>query len=250
MDIYEHRRTRLLALINERFEGLRKKFCDHCGWSEARISQLLSVTYRNGQAFTEKTARKLEVEARLPVMYFDQGAAPALAAAINPIEDGDEDLSPFREGAQNITVDNPNTDVIPIRLVNLRVQAGFPRFKADEVYDDDATIDLPRQWVEENQLVPNCLIGIRVRGNSMEPMLFDDEKIIINIADTKLVSGSVYALNFEGDAVVKQMVYNNRQWYMSSINYMEYPPMSVREGSVIVIGKLVYQPGRSLIGKL
>lgn len=154
-------------------------------------------------------------------------------------------------GATPTTVGIPNTEVIPVRLVNLRLQAGFPRFEADEVFDDGSTIDLPRQWVEENQLVPNCLLAIKVRGPSMEPMIFEDETIVINIADTKPVSGQVFALNYDGKAVVKQMVFKNREWWLHSFNPDdEFRPVMARSGEAQVIGKMVYQPGRSLIGKL
>lgn len=74
MDMYKHRRQRLLDLINARFDGERVRFCDSITMSESRLAQLLSSTYREGTAFTEKTARKLERLAGLPAMYFDQGA--------------------------------------------------------------------------------------------------------------------------------------------------------------------------------
>ena len=86
MDIYQHRRARLSALIDDQFDGRRVDFCDASGWSESRISQLLSPTYRNGQAFTEKTARKLEGDLKIAPMYFDQGAIPR---AVNSQSDDD-----------------------------------------------------------------------------------------------------------------------------------------------------------------
>lgn len=154
-------------------------------------------------------------------------------------------------GARPVTVGMPSNDVIPVRIVSLRLQAGFPRFEADQMFDDEATLDLPRQWVEQNQLVPNCLLAIKVRGPSMEPMIFEDETIVINIADTKPVSGHVYALNYDGKAVVKQMVFKNREWWLYSFNQDdEFRPVMARSGDAQVIGKMVYQPGRSLIGKL
>ncbi len=247
MDIYEYRRGRLLSLINERYDGIRKNFCDATLWSEARVSQLLSTTYREGRAFSEKTARRLETDANLPPMYFDQGAAPALVANEEP---DDEQVLDALDGAQPVTVGAPSTDVIPVKLVNLRVQAGFPRFDADEVYDDAETIDLPRQWVEENELVPNCLLAIRVKGDSMEPVMSDGEKIIVNIADTKLVSNQLYVVNYDGAAVVKQMVYRNREWWLHSFNSAdEFRPLMARSGNAQVIGKVIATPFRSLIGK-
>lgn len=78
MDIYQYRRNRLLDLIDKNHAGVRVSFCNLTGMSEARLAQLLSPTYRKGMAFSEKTARKLEVDAGLPKMYFDQGAADVI----------------------------------------------------------------------------------------------------------------------------------------------------------------------------
>ncbi|WP_460997301.1 hypothetical protein, partial [Staphylococcus aureus] len=58
------------------YDNTRKKISDVSGWSEARISQILSPTDREGRAFSEKIARKLEADLQLDSMYFDQGAAP------------------------------------------------------------------------------------------------------------------------------------------------------------------------------
>lgn len=79
MDIYQYRRTRLLELIDKNHAGVRVSFCNLTGMSEARLAQLLSPTYRKGMAFSEKTARKLESDAGLPKMYFDQGAADVIS---------------------------------------------------------------------------------------------------------------------------------------------------------------------------
>lgn len=78
MDMYRHRRQRLLDLISAQHGGERVRFCDRTQLSESRLAQILSPTYRSGEAFTEKTARKLERLAKLPAMYFDQNVAPVV----------------------------------------------------------------------------------------------------------------------------------------------------------------------------
>lgn len=198
------------------------------------LEQLLAVSKITGVPLPDSLTGKID-----PVISTSAG----LAKACNGI-------AGFGE-VQRVTTGNPSTDVIPVRVVGLRVQAGYPRFEADPTYDDGDTIDLPRHWVEKHQLIPNCLLAIKVRGDSMEPMIYEGEKIIINIADTKLVSGQVYAINYDGMAIVKQMVYRDREWWMHSFNPGdEYRPVMCKNGDCIIIGRLVYQPGRSLIGKL
>jgi len=79
--MYKYRRDRLLDLIEREYGGERVRFCDSIDMSESRLAQILSTTYRDGTAFTEKTARKLERAAKLPPLYFDQGAVPGVRSA-------------------------------------------------------------------------------------------------------------------------------------------------------------------------
>jgi hypothetical protein len=73
MDIHAHRRQRLNDLIAHQFGGSRPRFSEAAECTEARTSQLLSGTFREGRNFGEGVARKLEATLNLPPMYFDQG---------------------------------------------------------------------------------------------------------------------------------------------------------------------------------
>lgn len=221
--------------------------------TEMETSQVSQIIGKNPtKNIGNLIAARIEKAFELPEGALDAAAAPLLTVVKNdpPVPSLAPDLSIFGD-VERVSVGNPNQNVIPVRLVNLRVQAGYPMFEADPVYDEESTIDLPRQWVEENHLIPNCLLAIKVKGPSMEPMIYEGEKIIINIADQKLVSGQVYAVNFQGSALVKQMVYKNKEWWLYSFNHDdEFRPVMARGGEFNVVGKLVAQPFRSLIGKL
>jgi len=152
-------------------------------------------------------------------------------------------------GAMRVVIGDPQVQTFPVKLVTLRLQAGFPGFEADRNFDDGGTVDVPQQWIDKNGLVPACLIAIKVRGDSMEPMFFEDDVVVINIADTKPVTGSIYAINFDGQAVIKQMVYEGRDWWLNSFN-PAHRRRRCAGGECVVIGKVVHQGSRSLIGKI
>ena len=142
---------------------------------------------------------------------------------------------------------------LPVKRVKLRLQAGITGFESqpDNGEGDGDTIEMPLDIIEEYDFVPHCLLAIRVRGRSMEPMLFEDDTVVINIADTKLVSGEIYAINFDGEAVVKQLIHQGRDWWMCSINQNgEFPRRLCRSGDCIIVGRVVYQPGRILTRRL
>lgn len=251
MDKYENRRRNLQALLDERCEGKAAILANKIERSPSYVSRMLYPEGKAGKkGIGEDIADVIEAAFNLP-----KGELDTPPEQFNPSGDGVSSATVQTiddlPRAARVTVGFGTTDVIPVRVVNLRVQAGFPRFEADEIFDDEARIDLPRQWLEENQLVPNCLLAIKVRGPSMEPMFFEDDIIVINIADNKPVTGQVYVVNYDGNTVVKQMVYRNREWWLHSFNQDdEFKPLMARSGNAQIIGKVVYRPGTSMIGKL
>lgn len=100
--------------------------------------------------------------------------------------------------------------------------------------------ELPTRWLDRKGLNPVHLIAIEVKGESMEPNLYDGDLIVINTADTRLVNGEVYAVNYEGEAVVKRMIREGGQWYLSSDNPApKYGRRVCRGTDCIVIGRVV-----------
>lgn len=233
MDMYQHRRDRLLALIDAEYGGERVRFCDKTGLSESRLAQLLSTTYRDGTAFTEKTARKLEESAGLFPLYFDQGAAPALTA---------EDWLARIPGAMRVrAVDPSDPSLTHIKKVRLKVQAGITGFQVEPEHYEGETTTVPTKWVEGRGFAREALLSIIVKGDSMIPNLHDGDTIVVNTKDKQLVSGSVYVINYEGEAVVKRMVRDAGQWWLMSDNpdQARYHRQLCKGAECIVIGKVV-----------
>jgi phage repressor protein C with HTH and peptisase S24 domain len=213
------------------------------GVSQGAIGHLESGRTSTSRSITS-IAKALDVD---PIWLAEGKGEPRSGDRMDALASGDP--AEFVQNATRVTPDGVDEDTFPVKLVNLRLQAGFPGFEADRSFEDGGTVNVPQQWIDRNELVPNCLIAIKVRGDSMEPMMFEDDIVVINIADTKPVNGQIYAINFDGQAVVKQMVYAERDWWLHSFN-PDHKRKRCRSGECIVIGKLVYLPGRSLIGKL
>ena len=229
--MYQHRKERLLALIDAEYGGERVRFCDKTGLSESRLAQLLSQTYRNGEAFTEKTARKVEALADLPPLYFDQGAVPPVDNVL--------ELVP---GARRVhAVDGDDDSLTQIMKVHLKVQAGMTGFQVEPEHHDGSTMGVPTAWIRDQRLLISDLIAITVRGESMEPALYDGDVIVFNAGDKKLVDGSVYVVNYEGEVVVKRMVRDGGMWWLTSDNsdQRKYHRKSCKGAECIVIGRVV-----------
>lgn len=128
-----------------------------------------------------------------------------------------------------------------IDKVKLRLSAGISGFAMEPETHDGSTISIPRDWADRNGYDPERLIGITVRGESMEPSLYEDDLVIINTGDTKLVDGVVYAFNYEGEPVVKRLVRDAGQWWLASDNpdQRKYHRKVCRGADCIVIGRVV-----------
>ena len=137
---------------------------------------------------------------------------------------------------------------VHIKKVKLRLSAGLTGFQVDPDFDDGGTITLDPSWVTRQRLVPDRLVAIAVKGESMEPALYEGDIVVINTADTKLVDGEVYAVNYEGEAVVKRLLRDSGDWWLASDNQdqRKYSRKRCRSGECIIIGRIVHRQGNRI----
>lgn len=136
---------------------------------------------------------------------------------------------------------NDDTDFIQIQMVKLRLSAGITGFQTEPEGREGGTLGLRRSWIERHQLRPEHLIAILVKGESMEPSLYEDDIVIVNTLDTKPVDGSVYAFNYEGEAVVKRLTRDAGLWWLSSDNpdQRRYHRKLCKGAECLLIGRVV-----------
>lgn len=116
-------------------------------------------------------------------------------------------------------------------------------FAVDMDDDQSATpIDFHKDWFAENGYKPSELFGVKVSGASMEPSLWDGDLVVINTADTAPRDGEVFAVNFEGEMVIKRLRREAGEWWATSdnIDQRRYAPKRCN-GSVLILGRIVYK---------
>jgi transcriptional regulator with XRE-family HTH domain len=140
-------------------------------------------------------------------------------------------------------------DTVPIKRVKVTLRAGVMRLEPvyDETYGED--LHIPVDVITRLQLDPHNLRAFAVRGRSGEPMFFEDDIVVVDISDTRPISRELYALLFDHEACIKQMLYRGGQWYLHSIN-PEFGPINAKSGELKIVGRVVYQPGRVVTGRL
>lgn len=148
----------------------------------------------------------------------------------------------FPTGASRVqAVERGDPSYAHIKKVKLRLSAGVTGFQADPEFDSGGTVALDPRWLARHGFAPDRLIAIKVKGESMEPTLYEDDLVILNTADTQMVDGAVYAFNYEGQAVVKRLSRDAGEWWLTSDNpdQRKYHRKLCRGGDCIIIGRVV-----------
>jgi phage repressor protein C with HTH and peptisase S24 domain len=137
--------------------------------------------------------------------------------------------------------DNP--DYPTIRRVTLKLSAGQTGFAIEFDIEDRTPISFSKEWFDRNNYRPDKLIATKVHGQSMEPGLYEDDTVVINTAETKPIDGKVFAVNYEGELLIKRLVRDMGMWWITSDNpdQRRYPRKECAGESCIILGRIVHK---------
>ena len=100
-------------------------------------------------------------------------------------------------------------------------------------------------WLQRRGLNESSLKAMYVRGESMEPLLYDMDTILLDINDLEIVDGSVYAIIFKNRLYIKEL--RNSEDGIDIISYhRDYETMHVTQETYDqfkVLGKMVWRGG-------
>lgn len=139
-------------------------------------------------------------------------------------------------------------DLVRVRKVQLRLQAGVHGYAVEADEGDGAPIFFRAEWLQMRGYKPYKLIALKVRGRSMEPSLYPDDMVVVNTADTDPKDGRVYAVNYEGEPVIKRMVRDGGVWWLASDNpdQRRFPRKECTENSCIVVGQVIHRQSEQI----
>ncbi len=221
-DIDNIRRDKLRLIEKE--AGSATNAASLLGMSIAQFSNLRdgakdSKTGRP-RGMRKETARRIEEAAGKPAGWLDQPQGTSLT---------------------EIPLD-ANPDYPAIRRVVFKLSAGASGFGVEYPQDEGAPIVFQREWFESRGYRPARLFAVRVANGSMEPGLNDGDTVVVDTDDTQPRDGVAFAINYEGELVVKRLVRDAGQWWLSSDNPNQavYPRKVCDERSVI-LGRIVHK---------
>jgi phage repressor protein C with HTH and peptisase S24 domain len=234
----EVRRQNLLIAIER--AGSAAKLAEAAKTSPAYLSQIKNRT-PDSKSGTPKTmgddmARRIEAAIGEQPGWMDVARESQEASSVTA------DILHLVPGAKRVhAADQDDPSMTQIKKVKIKVQAGITGFQVEPEHYDGETQGVPTRWMLREGLSRDALISTTVRGESMEPALYDGDVIVVNTRDTKLVDGAVYVVNYEGEAVVKRLIRDAGQWWLSSDNadQRKYHKKQCKGAECIVIGKVV-----------
>lgn len=169
---------------------------------------------------------------------------PAIARALDVSVDWLETGKGPMERPPKAPIDPSETDqFIAIRKVAFRISAGIAGFAVDYIDSGDGgPLFFQRSWFEARGFDPDKLYALKVRGASMEPTLSDGDHVVINTADVDPTDGDVFACNYEGEFVIKRIIRDSGDWWLSSDNMdsRRFPRKRCDEHTFI-IGRVVHR---------
>ena len=130
---------------------------------------------------------------------------------------------------------------VQIRRVRLKLSAGVSGFAVEYLADDEEEpLWFLRSFISKQGWRPDKLLALKVKGRSMEPGLTEGDTVLINTASQEPKDGIAFAVNYEGEAVIKRLVRDAGQWWLVSDNpdQTRYP-RKVCDEHVRIVGEVV-----------
>lgn len=62
-----------------------------------------------------------------------------------------------------------------------------------------------RSWFVENKINPHRAVRARIKGDSMQPFLWEGDSALLNLDETHVIDGSVYAFSIDEDLFIKRL---------------------------------------------
>lgn len=161
----------------------------------------------------------------------------------------------LREGEGSMTDKEPDSlvslsnhpELLEVKRVKFKLSAGVSGYAIEPESGNGRPVFFRRDWFERNNYNPNRLFSVLVSGASMEPSLFDGDLVVINTDDRTPHDGDVFAINYEGELVIKRLRRDAGEWWATSDNadQRRYAPKRCTE-DVSIVGRAVYKQGERI----
>lgn len=215
MQTIDEVRRRNLELAIKRM-GSAAKLADASGTSAAYLSQIKNKTpdSKTGKpkAMGDDMARRIEAAIGERTGWLDtpQGdasqpissAADYLRAALKDNRVAEREQPYIRSVTAYDPEDGVPDDVVLVPESRIEFAGGDGKI-AYELVEDEEPATYRRSWFQKYGINPDRVRRFRVAGDSMEPLLYARDTILVNLDETRVIDGRLYALRYGDQLRVK-----------------------------------------------
>ena len=184
----ENLSTRLRALLDARNGGNRSALARHVGVSPQAVQKWL---------LGETEPRRHHIDAIAAFL----GVTPAMLLY------GVDQASPPKDDDQGVVAwhpDDPLSDeLVLIPESTIEFAAGNGREAIYEIVEQNSPATYRLSWLRHEGINPKRARRFRVSGESQEPFLFDKDIVLVNLDETEIIDGKLYAIRYDNDLRVK-----------------------------------------------
>lgn len=214
----------------------QEKLAEALGTPDDPVTQGAVSHFLNGR--TQLSIRTASIFAReLGVSVAD--FSPELASRI-------EELGRSAGLGKTEEIDDDSYDLIPVTTAKAAAGLGYVNTHIER----RDQWPFKRSWLKANSLKPESLVIITADGESMQPTIFDQDKILVDLSRKEPENGHVFVLNSPAEGVIVKRIYATGfgGWVVSSDNpdKEQFPTRYPRKDDgtdLQIVGRVVWRGG-------
>lgn len=191
----------------------RAELAERAGWEGPGYVNRIMGGYDNVGA---RTARKVErvlgldkgwMDLPHPSLWAEAGIAGEMSGSASVVAVGKGDVLP--EG------------LIPIPAKKIKLRGTMPDDGIDVHYEDDEDVEplyYKKEWLEKRGYRIEALHTRGIKGSSMEPSLWEGDRVLINRDMRTPRQGRAFEVIVEGNPCVKRLEKRGDIWWITSDN--------------------------------
>jgi len=170
-------------------------------------------------------------------------SAPWLATGVGAMHQEDNVYTQDKEATTTHQA-QPESFLSEFALIpgyNVQVSAGWGSEGSDDI-EPSRHLAFRKRWLKWRGFAEKDLVIVWAKGDSMEPIISNNNTLLINTQRTELTDGNIYVIRSDNQLWVKRVQVKPNAWLLLSDNPL-YPPIEVpktEQHNFHVVGQVVH----------
>lgn len=184
----------------------QERLAQRCGWkTQGAVNQYLNGKIPLNLKALQKFAAALNfsIEQVSPDLAQE---ARNFAELTNKLTTADGDKFPVSKISAFHPDDAPADNVVYVAESQISFSAGSGKVANYELIEDQEPASYRLSWFQKYGINPAKVRRFRVAGDSMEPLLFHRDTILVNTEETNIIDNKLYAIRYGEQLRVKYLI--------------------------------------------